>query len=37
MLEMFQYDFMVNDISREKKLSDLRFLVSKITGIGAFI
>jgi hypothetical protein len=37
MTEIFQYDFMINDTSREEKLSDLRFLESKITPIGAFI
>jgi hypothetical protein len=37
MTEIFQYDFMINDTSRKEKLSNLRFLESKITSMGAFI
>jgi len=37
MIEIFQYDFMINDTSREENLSYLRFLESKIVLIGAFI
>jgi hypothetical protein len=36
MTEIFQYDFMINDTSREEKLSDLRFLESK-TSCGDFV
>lgn len=37
MLKVFQYNFMINDTLRQENLSDLRFLVSKITSMGAFI
>ena len=37
MPEIFQYDFMINDISRKENPSDLGFLESKIISMGAFI
>ena len=37
MIELFQYDFMINDTSRQENLSHLRFLESKTASIGAFI